>query len=87
MPGGRWMVFRTLLDFVGFDTRRIFFSWVSAAEGAKWAHLVNEMAELKSGTRGLSKISAMANADSLYHGEQVCLNCTILHAGYWKLKR
>jgi len=38
----RWMIFKTLLDFIGFDTRRITFSWVSAAEGAKWAQLVNE---------------------------------------------
>ena len=44
----RWMVFRSLLDFIGIDTQRIFFSWVSAAEGAKWAQLVNEFtAEIK----------------------------------------
>jgi F420-non-reducing hydrogenase iron-sulfur subunit len=38
----RWIVYRSLLDFMGFDIRRICFSWVSAAEGAKWAELVNE---------------------------------------------
>ena len=37
----RWIVFRTLLDFIGFDVRRIFFAWISAAEGAKWAEFVN----------------------------------------------
>ena len=37
----RWMVFRGLLDFLGIDVRRICYSWVSAAEGAKWAELVN----------------------------------------------
>ena len=26
---------------MGIDTRRIIFSWVSAAEGAKWAEIVN----------------------------------------------
>jgi coenzyme F420-reducing hydrogenase delta subunit len=26
---------------MGIDTRRIRFSWVSAAEGAKWADIVN----------------------------------------------
>jgi coenzyme F420-reducing hydrogenase delta subunit len=36
------MVFRDLLDFMGIDLRRVTFSWVSAAEGAKWAELVNE---------------------------------------------
>jgi len=38
----RWVVFRNLLDFLGIDIRRIKFFWVSAAEGAKWAEVVNE---------------------------------------------
>lgn len=38
----RWILFRSLLDFLGIDIRRIQFSWVSAAEGAKWADIVNE---------------------------------------------
>jgi coenzyme F420-reducing hydrogenase delta subunit len=37
----RWITFRGLLDFLGIDVRRIQFSWVSAAEGAKWAEIVN----------------------------------------------
>jgi coenzyme F420-reducing hydrogenase delta subunit len=37
----RWMVFRNLLNFTGIDTERIQFSWVSAAEGFKWAEVVN----------------------------------------------
>jgi coenzyme F420-reducing hydrogenase delta subunit len=37
----RWIMFRSLCDFIGIDTRRIVFSWVSAAEGAKWAEIVN----------------------------------------------
>jgi F420-non-reducing hydrogenase iron-sulfur subunit len=37
----RWMSFRTLMDFTGIDTERITFSWVSAAEGNRWAELVN----------------------------------------------
>jgi coenzyme F420-reducing hydrogenase delta subunit len=37
----RWIVFRNLIDFMGVDIRRITFSWVSAAEGAKWADIVN----------------------------------------------
>lgn len=37
----RWIVFRELCDFMGIDIRRIQFSWVSAAEGAKWANVVN----------------------------------------------
>ena len=41
----RWMVFRSLIDFMGFDINRITFSWVSAAEGTKWAQLVNEVTD------------------------------------------
>ncbi|HRY34053.1 MAG TPA: hydrogenase iron-sulfur subunit [Bacteroidales bacterium] len=41
----RWMVFRRLLEFTGIDSRRITWSWVSAAEGAKWAQLVNATVE------------------------------------------
>lgn len=41
----RWILFRKLLDFVGIDIRRITFSWVSAAEGAKWADLVNSVTD------------------------------------------
>lgn len=37
----RWMVFRRLLEFTGIDHRRVTWSWVSAAEGAKWAQVVN----------------------------------------------
>lgn len=37
----RWTIFRGLSDFMGIDIRRIKFSWVSAAEGAKWADVVN----------------------------------------------
>jgi coenzyme F420-reducing hydrogenase delta subunit len=39
----RWMTFRTLLGFLGFDLDRLFFSWVSAAEGAKWGSLVDKV--------------------------------------------
>jgi coenzyme F420-reducing hydrogenase delta subunit len=38
----RWVVFKELMDFMGIDMRRITFSWVSAAEGAKWAEVVND---------------------------------------------
>src|SRR5512137_1932581 len=37
----RWIVFRNLLNFTGIETDRIQFSWVSAAEGFKWADVVN----------------------------------------------
>lgn len=39
----RFSVFRKLLEFYGIDIRRVQFSWVSAAEGAKWAQVVEEL--------------------------------------------
>ncbi len=41
----RWTVFRSLLEFMGIETDRITFTWVSAAEGAKWAEVVNSTDE------------------------------------------
>jgi F420-non-reducing hydrogenase iron-sulfur subunit len=38
----RFAIFRELLDFLGVDTRRVTFSWVSASEGTKWQEVVNE---------------------------------------------
>ncbi|HVN59523.1 MAG TPA: hydrogenase iron-sulfur subunit [Bacteroidales bacterium] len=37
----RWIMFRDLCNLMGIDMQRIKFSWVSAAEGAKWAEVVN----------------------------------------------
>jgi coenzyme F420-reducing hydrogenase delta subunit len=39
----RWILFRDLLELVGIDPKRIHFSWVSAAEGKKWAELVKSV--------------------------------------------
>ncbi|MEI7423382.1 MAG: hydrogenase iron-sulfur subunit [Prolixibacteraceae bacterium] len=38
----RWIAFRAILDLMGIDVQRITYSWVSAAEGSKWADLVND---------------------------------------------
>ncbi|MHC4579860.1 MAG: hydrogenase iron-sulfur subunit [Planctomycetota bacterium] len=37
------LAFRELMTFFGIDPRRFKFSWVSAAEGAKWSSLVKEI--------------------------------------------
>lgn len=39
----RWMVFLQLLKFLGIEEDRVQFSWVSAAEGRKWADVVNDV--------------------------------------------
>ncbi len=41
----RFDIFRRLLEYVGFDLRRVQFAWVSAAEGRKWAQLVDTVTE------------------------------------------
>lgn len=41
----RWTMFRTLMNFMGLEMERFTFTWVSAAEGAKWAEVVNETSE------------------------------------------
>jgi F420-non-reducing hydrogenase iron-sulfur subunit len=37
----RWIMFKELMDFMGIEMNRVTFSWVSAAEGARWAEVVN----------------------------------------------
>ncbi len=37
----RWTFFRGLLDFMGIDSSRLHFSWVSASEGKKWVEVVD----------------------------------------------
>jgi len=41
----RFAAFRDLAEFMGIDSRRITFSWVSASEGNKWQEVVNETVE------------------------------------------
>lgn len=41
----RFAIFREVLDFMGVDTERLTFSWVSASEGGKWRDVVNETTE------------------------------------------
>jgi len=39
----RWTIFRRLLSLTGIDEKRLFFSWVSAAEGQKFTDLINDV--------------------------------------------
>ena len=41
----RWILFRELLGALGFDLERVYFSWISAAEGHKWQQVVKEITE------------------------------------------
>ena len=37
----RWTMFKNLLEFMGIDSTRLHFSWVSASEGKKWVSVVD----------------------------------------------
>jgi coenzyme F420-reducing hydrogenase delta subunit len=41
----RWTIFRELMSFLGIDDKRLQFSSVSAAEGVKWAKLINGLVD------------------------------------------
>lgn len=41
----RWTFFKDLLDFIGIDSSRLHFSWVSASEGKKWVDVVDDVIE------------------------------------------
>jgi coenzyme F420-reducing hydrogenase delta subunit/ferredoxin len=41
----RWILFRELLQALGFELERIHFTWISAAEGHKWQQTVKEITE------------------------------------------
>ncbi len=41
----RWMMFRPLLDVLGFDLRRIHFTWISAAESRKFQETITRITE------------------------------------------
>ena len=41
----RWIVFEDMLKFLGIEKERIHFSWVSAAEGAKFVDVINKVVD------------------------------------------
>ncbi len=57
----RWTMFRTLLDFMGIEVDRIQFTWVSAAEGAKWAEVVNSTVDRVREMGSYKKYQEIAN--------------------------
>jgi F420-non-reducing hydrogenase iron-sulfur subunit len=41
----KFTVFRSLLEFMGIEEGRVHFSWVSAAEGEKFSHVIQEVTD------------------------------------------
>ena len=63
----RWTVFRKLLEFAGIEHDRVTFASVSAAEGAKWAELVNEVTAK---ARRLGPFAGYRRLNALAEGEE-----------------
>jgi coenzyme F420-reducing hydrogenase delta subunit/ferredoxin len=63
----RFTVFRSLIDFLGIDLRRLHFAWVSAAEGRKWARVVEEV------TAAVREAGPMPPKGGLDQGGEVAL--------------
>ncbi len=41
----RFTIFRSLMELLGLDRRRLHFSWVSASEGLKWVRVVEQVTD------------------------------------------
>ena len=54
--------FRELISFLGIDPQRFQISWVSAAEGAKWAEVVRDITELARSLGPIVKIPRIADS-------------------------
>lgn len=39
----RFILFSKLMNYIGIDSSRLHFSWVSASEGKKWVDVINEV--------------------------------------------
>ena len=55
--------FRELLSFMGIEPERFQISWVSAAEGAKWADIVRNITDLARSLGPMTKIPRIAECD------------------------
>ena len=54
--------FRELISFLGIDPQRFQISWVSAAEGTKWAEVVRDITELARSLGPIVKIPRIADS-------------------------
>lgn len=64
----RWMFFRRLLEVVGFDLRRLHFTWISAAEGKKFQQVITEITEQTRALGPFRPYAAKSSAASLASG-------------------
>ncbi len=55
----RWIFFKGLTDFVGIESERIQYAWVSASEANKWAKMVDQVTETIRGLGPFTKYRAL----------------------------
>jgi coenzyme F420-reducing hydrogenase delta subunit/formate hydrogenlyase subunit 6/NADH:ubiquinone oxidoreductase subunit I len=72
----RWILFRALLDVLGFDLERIHFAWISAAEGKKFQQVVTEVTEKTRQMGPYTELYAAASAPSLPQSSKPALPLT-----------
>jgi len=63
----RWIYFRKMADFMGLDINRMFFSWVSAAEGKRWAEVVDEFTDKVRKMGSFSAYGDLAKKEAVNH--------------------
>ena len=61
----RFTIFRSLMDFIGIDLRRLHFAWVSAAEGHKWAKVVSDVTAAVRGAGPLPSFARPENCEGV----------------------
>lgn len=67
----RWIFFKGLTDFLGIESERIQYAWVSAAEANKWAKMVDEVTETIRSLGPFTRYRAMKQPDG--NGERAPL--------------
>jgi coenzyme F420-reducing hydrogenase delta subunit/ferredoxin len=65
----RWILFRELLDVLGFDLERIHFTWISAAEGKKFQQVVTDITEKTRKLGPYTELYALAAVEELPQAE------------------
>ncbi len=61
----RWAIFRKCLEFIGIDSDRIYFSWISAAEGKKFVETINQINEK------VKKLGPFKEYESIINGKKL----------------
>jgi coenzyme F420-reducing hydrogenase delta subunit/ferredoxin len=70
----RFTAFKALMEFLGLDSRRLHFAWVSASEGVKWSSVVQEV------TDAVLKVGPLENWGKLSEARRAAISLPPLPA-------